>query len=354
MKLRDILLIVLALLLIVALWATIFNPTTSVVNIEPKEDASIAVTGDVMFARKMPNVLSLESSPFSGVSDVTSNVDLLLINFENAATTSGDALKGDVHLKCDPSYVPLARANNVTVAALANNHAIDYGITGMQDTLENLRNADITPMGAGNTEDEAHQAVVKDVNGRKITILNYMDSENFAEYSYEAMPYANGSNPGYSAYDSEDAQKQIGENNDSDLIVAYLHFGNEYSNSPNENQVKIAHELIDYGADIVIGSHPHVTQGIEMYNGKPIFYSLGNFIFDQSNTATHSAYFVQIDMVNDTGECTVYPIYISNYLPQHMSPDDGTSLLSGLSPQCSEMEITSNGTGKLRFNLTDS
>lgn len=354
MKLRDILLIVLALLLIVALWATIFNPTTSVVNIEPKEDASIAVTGDVMFARKMPNVLSFESSPFSGVSDVTSNVDLLLINFENAATTSGDALKGDVPLKCDPSYVPLAKANNVTVAALANNHAIDYGITGMQDTLENLRNADITPMGAGNTEDEAHQAVVKDVNGRKITILNYMDSENFAEYSYEAMPYANGSNPGYSAYDSEDAQKQIGKNNDSDLIVAYLHFGNEYSNSPNENQVKIAHELIDYGVDVVIGSHPHVTQGIEMYNGKPIFYSLGNFIFDQSNTATHSAYFVQIDLVNDTGECTVYPIYISNYLPQHMSPDDGTSLLSGLSPQCSEMEITSNGTGKLRFNLTDS
>ena len=354
MKLRDILLIVLALLLIVALWATIVNPTTSVVNIEPKEDASIAVTGDVMFARKMPNVLSMDSSPFSGVSDVTSNVDLLLINFENAATSSGDALKGDVPLKCDPSYVPLAKANNVTVAGLANNHAIDYGITGMQDTLENLKSADITPMGAGNTEDEAHQAVVKDVNGRKVTILNYMDSENFAEYSYEAMPYANGSNPGYSAYDSEDAQKQIAANNDSDLIVAYLHFGNEYSNSPNENQVKIAHELIDYGADVVVGSHPHVTQGIEMYNGKPIFYSLGNFIFDQSNTATHSAYFVQIDLVNNTGECTVYPIYISNYLPQHMSPDDGTSLLSGLSPQCSELEITSNGTGKLRFNLTDS
>lgn len=354
MKLRDILLIVLALLLIVALWATIFNPTTSIVDIEPKEDVSIAVTGDVMFARKMPSVLSFESSPFSGVNDVVSNVDLLLINFENAATTSGDALKGDVPLKCDPSYVPLAKANNVTVAALANNHAIDYGITGMQDTLENLKNADITPIGAGNTEDEAHQAVVKDVNGRKITILNYMDSENFAEYSYDAMPYANGSNPGYSAYDSQDAQKQIGENNDSDLIVAYLHFGNEYSNSPNENQVKIAHELIDYGADVVIGSHPHVTQGIEMYNGKPIFYSLGNFIFDQSNTATHSAYFVQIDLVNDTGECTVYPIYISNYLPQHMSPDDGTSLLSGLSPQCSELEITGDGTGKLRFNLTDS
>ncbi|MBP3791526.1 MAG: CapA family protein [Methanobrevibacter sp.] len=354
MKLRNILLIVLVILVFIAAFATFFNGSNSLVNVEPKEDVSIAVTGDVMFARNMPGVLSLDSSPFSGVSDVVSNVDLLLINFENAATSSGDALKGDVPLKCDPSYVPLAKANNVTVAGLANNHAMDYGITGMKDTIENLKNADITPMGAGNTEDEAHQAVVKDVNGRKITILNYMDSNNFAEYSYDAMPYANGSSPGYSAYDSEDAQKQISENNDSDLIVAYMHFGNEYSNSPNDDQVKIAHELIDYGADIVIGSHPHVTQGIEMYNGKPIFYSLGNFIFDQSNTATHSAYFVQLDLVNDTGECTVYPIYISNYLPQYMGASDGTALLQGLSPQCSQLEITANGTGKLSFNLTDS
>lgn len=353
MKLRDILLVVLALLVIFAVFATIFNPSTSVVNIEPKENASIAVTGDVMFARKMQGVLSTDSSPFEGVSDVISTVDLLLINFENAATTSGNAVKGDVPLKCDPSYVPLAKANNLTVASLANNHAFDYGIDGMKDTMQNLKDSDITPIGAGNTEDEAHQAVVKDVNGRKITILNYMDSDNFAEYSQEVMPMANGSNPGYSAYDSEDAQKQISENNDSDLIVAYLHFGNEYSNSPNENQVKIAHELIDYGADVVLGSHPHVPQGIEMYNGKPIFYSLGNFIFDQSNPATHEAYFVRIDMVNDTGVCTVYPIYVSNYLPQHMSSADGKALLERLSPQCDQLDVDGDGTGKLAFNLTD-
>ena len=358
MKLRNIfmvLVVILAILLLIATTATILSGDGGVLSktplAEPKENVSIAVTGDVMFARKMPNVLSMDSSPFAGVSNVTSTVDLLLINFENAATTSGDALKGDVPLKCDPSYVPLARANNNTIAALANNHAIDYGVGGMDDTLKYLKEADITPMGAGDSEDEAHAAVVKDINGRKITVLNYMDSNNFAEYSYDIMPYANGSSPGYSAYDSEDAHKQIAENNDSDLIIAYLHFGNEYSNSPNEDQVKIAHELIDYGADVVIGSHPHVTQGIEMYNGKPIFYSLGNFIFDQSNEATHSAYFVQIDLVNDTGVCTVYPIYISNYLPQFMDSESGTSLLSGLSPQCDDLEID-NGIGKLEFNLT--
>ena len=70
MKLRDILLIVLAVLVIIAVWMTVFNSDTAVVNVEPKENVSIAVTGDVMFARKMPNVLSMESSPFAGVSDI--------------------------------------------------------------------------------------------------------------------------------------------------------------------------------------------------------------------------------------------------------------------------------------------
>jgi poly-gamma-glutamate synthesis protein (capsule biosynthesis protein) len=344
--------IILAVILFVALNVAFQGSNNNSSVFENKENISIAVTGDVMFARNMPNVLSLDSSPFAGVSNVTSNVDLLLINFENAATNSGDALKGDVPLKCDPSYVPLAKANNNTVASLANNHASDYGTTGLKDTISYLKEAGITPIGAGENEDEAHQAVTQDINGRKVTILNYMDSNNFAEYSYEVMPYANGSNPGYSAYDSADAQKQIAENNDSDLIVAYLHFGNEYSNSPNEDQVRIAHELIDYGADVVIGSHPHVTQGVEMYNGKPIFYSLGNFIFDQSNEATHSAYFVQIDLVDGTGKCTVYPIYISNYLPQFMDSDSGNSLLNGLSPKADELHVE-NGVGTLEFNLTD-
>ena len=353
MNINRILTAALVVLVIAAILLTVTGSAELIPSPE-KENVSIAVTGDVMFARNMPGVLSLDSSPFSGVSNVTSTVDLLLINFENAATESDNAVKGDVPLKCDPSYVPLAKANNNTVASLANNHAFDYGIEGMHDTVKYLKEAGITPIGAGDSEDEAHQAVTQEINGRKITILNYMDSNNFAEYSYDVMPYANGSNPVYSAYDSEDAQKQISDNKDSDLIIAYLHFGNEYSNSPNEDQMKIAHELIDYGADVVIGSHPHVTQGIDMYNGKPIFYSLGNFIFDQSNEATHSAYFVQIDLVGDTGKCTVYPISITNYLPQYMDSESGKALLNGLSPKTDDLQVTDKGIGILNFNLTDS
>ena len=354
MNIKKILVIILVILLAIAIGSTVLFDG-GILKEEPKENVSIAVTGDVMFARNMPGVLSLDSSPFTGVSNVTSNVDLLLINFENAATYSSDAVKGDVPLKCDPSYVPLAKGNNNTVAALANNHACDYGITGMEDTIEYLKEAGITPIGAGENENEAHAPANIMIKGRNITILNYMDSDNFAEYGYDVMPYANGSSPGYSAYDSEVAQKQINESraNGSDFVIVLMHYGNEYSRSPNERQVNISHELIDYGADVVIGSHPHVTQGIEMYNGKPIFYSLGNFIFDQAREDTHIAYFVKFDLVNDTCICTIYPVYISGYLPQFMDPSSGKALLSELSPQCDELEITDEGIGKLKFNLTE-
>ena len=349
-KFSIVLVVILIILLIIAAAVTFINPSDN----QSKENVSIAITGDVMFARNMAGVLNLNSSPFAGVSNVTSNVDLLIINFENAATTSGNAVKGDVPLKCDPIYVPLAKANNRTIATLANNHVFDYGVNGMRETVKVLKENGIIPIGAGENESSAHKAVTLEINGRNVTVINYMDSENFKEYSIEVIPPANGSTPGYSSYNITDAKKQIAEarKNGSEFIIVSVHFGNEYSNSPNSNQVKIAHELIDAGADAVIGAHPHVPQGIEMYKGKPICYSLGNFIFDLSNPATQIAYLVKIKLVNDTAILTVYPVKIVGYLPYFMSPSEGKELLKGLSPQCKELKINEDGTGTLVFNLT--
>ena len=353
-KLLTVLTVILVILIAIAVAVTILDDNGQLNPVKAKENVSIAMVGDVMFARNMPGVLSFDTSPFAGVANVTSNVDLLIINFENAATTSTNAVKGDVPLKCSPEYVPLAKANNNTIATLANNHVCDYGIDGMRDTIQVLKDNGITPLGAGENESDAHQSVTQNINGRNITVLNYMDSDNFAEYSYEVLPYANGSSPGYSAYNSADAQKQISEAraNGSDFIIVSMHFGNEYSRSPNEDQVRIAHELIDYGADVVIGAHPHVTQGVEMYKGKAICYSMGNFIFDLAREDTLRNYFVGMDLVNDTCILTIYPVNIIGYLPYFMSHEDGTALLEELNPQCSELNITENGTGKLVFNLT--
>ncbi len=352
-KLISLLMVLLLCLVAVAAFLTI-SPVTLGNNVDLGSDnVSIAVTGDVMFGRKMPGVLSSGESPFRYVENVTKAADVLLVNFENPATTTSNAVKGDVPLKADPSYLPLlAGANKIVVASQANNHALDYGEEGMNDSLKNLNDAGITAIGAGANQESASKPAVVDVGDRHITILNYMDADNFAEYA-SIMPPATANSSGFSAYDEEYAKEQIQEarDNGSSIIIAYLHYGNEYSRSPNEYQVNISHELIDNGADIVIGAHAHVTQGVEMYNGKPIFYNLGNFIFDQSNPATHRAYFLNLDLVEDNCTVTLYPVNIINYLPQFMSAEDGKALIAELNPQCDEMQVTDEGTGKLTFKL---
>ena len=352
-KLISLLLIVLICAVAVAAFLTI-SPSVMGNSVDLGSDnVSIAVTGDVMFGRKMPGVLSSGESPFRYVENVTKAADVLLVNFENPATTTSNAVKGDVPLKADPSYLPLlSGANEIVIASQANNHALDYGEEGMNDSLRNLNDAGITAIGAGANQESASKPAVVDVGDRHITILNYMDADNFAEYA-SIMPPATANSSGFSAYDEEYAKEQIQEarDNGSSIVIAYLHYGNEYSRSPNEYQVNISHELIDNGADIVIGAHAHVTQGVEMYKGKPVFYNLGNFIFDQSNPATHRAYFLNLDLVEDNCTVTLYPVNIINYLPQFMSPEDGKALIAELNPQCDELQVTDEGTGKLTFKL---
>ena len=317
------------------------------------DDVSIAVTGDVMFGRKMPAVLDSGESPFRFVENVTKNANVLLVNFENPVTTSSYAVKGDVPLKANPKYTYLlANANDNVVASQANNHALDYGEAGLNESIRNLKDAGIYPIGAGNNINEATKPVTIESGDRKITILNYMDADNFREYR-GVMDPATANSSGYSAYDSELAERQVQEarENGSSIIIAYLHYGNEYSRSPNENQIKISHELINDGADIVIGSHTHVTQGVEMYNGKPIFYNLGNFIFDQSNPATHTSYFLNLALHEDNCTVTLYPTYLSSYLPHFMDAESGKALINVLNPHSDQLKVNDDGTGELTFKL---
>jgi poly-gamma-glutamate synthesis protein (capsule biosynthesis protein) len=357
----KIILIVIAILAVATTlsWANYFtSPDGYQLFQEDKENLSLAVTGDVMFSRKMPGVLDYVDTPFKNVESVTKNVDLLLVNFESPVTASTKALKSDVPIRSDPSYIKLLKANSNVIAALANNHISDFGEIGLNDTLKYLKDNGITTIGAGNTKEEATKPVIQEINGRKIVILNYMDQDNFKEYSQSEMPQAtsgnNGSNSGYAAIDLDKIKKDIEDNKEStDLVLVYLHYGNEYSHAPNDRQKNISKTFIDYGADIVVGSHTHVTQGVEIYKDKPIFYNLGNFIFDQSNPDTHLAMFLEINLVNDTGEVIVHPIFLRNYLPEFMSTSDGKNLLNGLTPN-SDLNITSDGKGKLVFPLGSS
>ena len=351
-RLYSILILIIVILLAISIFGTFFMDSSNSYDLG-HDDVSIAVTGDVMFGRKMPAVLDSGESPFRFVENVTKNADILLVNFENPVTTSSYAVKGDVPLKANPKYTYLlANANDKVVASQANNHALDYGEAGLNESIKNLKDAGIYVMGAGNDVSQATAPVSIDCGDREVTILNYMDADNFQEYR-GVMDPATANSSGYSAYDSELAQRQVQEarDNGSSIVIAYLHYGNEYSRSPNENQKKISHELINDGADIVIGSHTHVTQGVEMYNGKPIFYNLGNFIFDQSNPATHTSYFLNLALHEDNCTVTLYPTYLSNYLPHFMDAESGKALINVLNPHCDELKVNDDGTGELTFKL---
>lgn len=125
------------------------------------DEVSISVTGDVMFGRKMPAVLDSGESPFRFVENVTKSADILLVNFENPVTTSSNPVKGDVPLKADPKYVHLlAEANDIVVASQDNNHALDYGQEGLDESIKNLKDAGIHVMGAGDNLAQASEPVV--------------------------------------------------------------------------------------------------------------------------------------------------------------------------------------------------
>ena len=161
------------------------------------DEKNIAVTGDVMFGREMPAVLDSGESPFRYVENVTKAADILLVNFENPVTTSSYSVKGDVPLKADPKYTHLlAEANDVVIAAQANNHALDYGEAGMNDSIKNLKEAGIHVMGAGMNSAEATKPVTIETGDRKVTVLNYMDADNFAEYR-GVMDPATANSSGY-------------------------------------------------------------------------------------------------------------------------------------------------------------
>jgi poly-gamma-glutamate synthesis protein (capsule biosynthesis protein) len=341
--------IVITILILISATFTFYNSQGK--DFASHENISIAIAGDVMFGRKMPSVLDSGVNPFENVKNVTSSVDLLLFNFENPATLADINYKHTVPIKSNPKYVHLAKANNRTVAALANNHIFDYGEIGYKDTIKALKENNINYLGAGNNIDEATKPISMNIKDRKVTILNYMDQNNFKEFSNSELPIATKNSPGYAPIDWNIIQKDLNENNDSDIVIVFLHYGNEYSKTPNNYQINISHKLIDNGADIVVGAHPHVTQGIETYKNKTIFYSLGNFIFDQSNPATHTAMFLELKLFNNKCEVIIHPININNYLPQFMDVNSGKSLLLGLNPKPTEMNITDNGKGILYFPL---
>lgn len=250
------------------------------------EDINLLFTGDIYLSDYVLNQYKqkgLDGILSKELQEEFHEADIAMVNQEFAFTTRGTKAKDKQYtFRVDPKNVQVFKDMQIDIVALANNHTMDFGIEGLTDSFEALKSAGIKYAGAGNNLSEARNINYFDVNDKKIAYL--AASRVIPEPGWNAYKNKAGMlttyDPAFLLEDIKTAESQ------SDFVIVYVHWGVERQESPLEYQRNLAKQYIDAGADLVIGSHPHVLQGIEYYNGKPIIYSLGNFMFYSSINQT--------------------------------------------------------------------
>lgn len=210
--------------------------------------------------------------------------DFMVLNNEFAFSDRGAPMAGKAYTFCaDTKNISLLKKMGVDAVSLANNHVFDYGETAFFDTLHCLKQAGIRYAGGGANAKEAKKPVYFRKNGKVIAVVAATRAEK-----YILTPEAGKNSPGvFRTYDDTAYTKAIARAKKcADVVIAFVHWGTEYSTVLEEAQKQQAKDYIDAGADVVVGAHTHCMQGIGYYKGKPIFYSLGNFWFNEKTLYT--------------------------------------------------------------------
>lgn len=276
-----------------------------------EKSLSFSFAGDVLLDGNVAASLKKNGSSFiiSGVKDILSASDIAMINLENPISLRGTKAKDkQFTFRVDPKYMDVLTSSGIDIVTLANNHTLDYGKDALLDTFENLNKINVKYVGAGNDINSASAPVLIDKNGYKTAILG--SSHVIPEVSWAAGKgrpgLATTYNPSRLLSEISAAKKT------SDIVVVYLHWGEEKKTTPVDYQRNLAKKYIDSGADIVIGSHPHVLQGFEFYKEKLIAYSMGNFIFTDLKKDTM---ILDINYSGNSYKARIVPLRIDRYRP---------------------------------------
>lgn len=261
---------------------------------------------------------------FQNVKDIFTADDLTVANMEGTLTTSNDRQQKTFAFKGDPSYTEILTRGSVEATNLANNHSHDYGDQSYEDTIQYLEAAGITTFGYDRT-------AVMDVKGIKVGLIGIYELKDGLGRQQQVI-------------DTIQEVKDQG----AQVIIVSFHWGTEKSNIPDDIQKTLAHLAVDQGADLVVGHHPHVLQGIEKYQGKNIVYSLGNFcfggnsapsdmdsmIFQQTFTISNDG--VKADNVTNIIPCSISSAYgYNNYQPTPAEGDEKTRIMEKIQERSS-------------------
>jgi poly-gamma-glutamate capsule biosynthesis protein CapA/YwtB (metallophosphatase superfamily) len=266
-----------------------------VIQVEEVGSLSLLFVGDIMLDRGVRIAINREGAdyPFGDVASLFDGHDLVVGNLEGTFTSNASlALPGSGVLRFtfDPALAQMLKKYKFDGFSLANNHALDFGRSGLDETKRVLAEAGFFSFGSPSNDLDISHAVK--VGGESLCFVGYHSL--FREAVQPVVSEIERLRPG------------------CEYIVVYAHWGDEYQDSENSAQRRQGRAFVDAGADLVIGHHPHVVQPVEIYNGKAIFYSLGNFLFDQDfSLPTRQGLAVRLTLSKDSQSFDLIPIEMS-------------------------------------------
>ena len=239
------------------------------------EPVTLIFAGDIMLADGPGRTIAAGGDPLAPFAAILAQADYRIGNLEVPVATSGQPHATKiVSFQAEPRTLAVLQGRFDAVS-LANNHSGDYGQAAFGETMQHLEQAGIAWFGGGRNLAAAHQPLWIEKKGLKIAVLGYNE---FKPRVFEAG--ANWPGIAWSEDDQVIADIRAAKAAGADLVIPFMHWGWEKETQPSERQKTFARRMIDEGAALVVGGHPHVTQGADIYQGKPIVYSLGNFVFD--------------------------------------------------------------------------
>ena len=260
---------------------------------EQEPVVSIAFVGDILLDDTPGKVVKKGRDPFAPMAALIDAADIRVGNLECVVATTGTPEPGKPYtFRAHPRTLPLLK-RHFDALALANNHSGDYGPLAFAEMLDLLERQGIAYFGGGRNLAAAHKPLIVERKGLRIALLSYNE---FFPRSFEA----DFDKPGIAWSEDEQVRLDIRTARSTyhaDLVIPVMHWGWEHERMASERQRQLARVMIDASADAVVGGHPHVTQDVEQYQGKPIIYSLGNFVFDGfDNEASNTGWLLRMEL----------------------------------------------------------
>jgi poly-gamma-glutamate capsule biosynthesis protein CapA/YwtB (metallophosphatase superfamily) len=251
---------------------------------ENEKKVSVLFVGDTMLARSVGEMIVRGEDPFASIKEYLQGFDFVVANLECVVSSIGTPIPGKKFTFRAPiQAIQSLQEANIHVVSVANNHTLDYRQDAFLDMLTRFEQNQIEYFGGGKNESEAFAYRLIEKNGTKIALLAYNEIEPY--YTKAALNKAGSA--WFDEVKLEDSIKRA--RGEADIVVVMPHWGTEYSTKSSTVQKLQAQKLVDWGANLVVGAHPHVVQEIEYYGDSAVVYSLGNFVFDQMPQRKDSA-----------------------------------------------------------------